>query len=205
MNTKNPRALLLDAAKEIIIESGYAAVSSRRVAEKAGIKPSLVHYYFETMDDMFVTLFQEVASDIKNKLNATLKSSTPLADMWELLSDPRNVLMSELIALASHKKVIQKEIAESGNRFRLNQIQILSVILEKKGFKTTPWMLIFITIAFNSLARSQAAELAVGIKEGHAEASAIISRFIVEFDKAEDINQFFQVMNKWKDKESFRI
>ncbi|MDT5336021.1 MAG: hypothetical protein QOD90_1526, partial [Mycobacterium sp.] len=42
------RGVLLDAAEQLMIEDGYAAVTSRRVAERAGLKPQLVHYYFRT-------------------------------------------------------------------------------------------------------------------------------------------------------------
>ncbi len=33
------RSLLLDAAEALMIEEGYVAVTSRRVAEQAGLKP----------------------------------------------------------------------------------------------------------------------------------------------------------------------
>ena len=38
------RARLLDAAEQLLLDDGYAAVTSRRVAAKAGLKPQLVHY-----------------------------------------------------------------------------------------------------------------------------------------------------------------
>jgi TetR/AcrR family transcriptional regulator len=47
------RAALLDAAEQIMLEEGYPAASSRRVAEKAGLKHPLVHYYFHGMDELF--------------------------------------------------------------------------------------------------------------------------------------------------------
>ena len=46
------RALLIDATIQIMLEEGYAAATSRRVAAKAGVKPALVHYYFPTMDEL---------------------------------------------------------------------------------------------------------------------------------------------------------
>ena len=39
-----------------MLEEGYAAVTSRRVAAKANLKPQLVHYYFRTMDDLFLAI-----------------------------------------------------------------------------------------------------------------------------------------------------
>ena len=57
------RAQLLDAAELLLLEEGYAAVTSRRVAAKAGLKPQLVHYYFRTMDDLFVEVFRRRADE----------------------------------------------------------------------------------------------------------------------------------------------
>jgi TetR/AcrR family transcriptional regulator len=51
------RGVLLDAAEQLMLEDGYAAVTSRRLAVRAGLKPQLVHYYFRTMDDLFLEVF----------------------------------------------------------------------------------------------------------------------------------------------------
>ena len=53
---------LLDAAEAIMLDEGYAAVTSRRVAEQAGTDAALVYYYFGTMEDLFVALFRRNAS-----------------------------------------------------------------------------------------------------------------------------------------------
>ncbi|EUA30299.1 bacterial regulatory s, tetR family protein [Mycobacterium xenopi 4042] len=55
--------MLLDAAEQLMLEEGYAAVTSRRVAQKAALKPQLVHYYFRTMDDLFLAAFRRRAEE----------------------------------------------------------------------------------------------------------------------------------------------
>ncbi len=55
------RGVLLDTAEQLMIEEGYAAVTSRRVASEAGLKPQLVHYYFRTMEELFLELFRRRA------------------------------------------------------------------------------------------------------------------------------------------------
>ena len=57
------RGLLLDAAEQLMIEEGYAAVTSRRLASKAGLKPQLVHYYFRTMEELFLEVFRRRAEE----------------------------------------------------------------------------------------------------------------------------------------------
>ena len=54
--TSETRFLLLDITEQVMLQDGYAAVSSRRVAKDAGVAPALVHYYFGTLDDLFVAV-----------------------------------------------------------------------------------------------------------------------------------------------------
>ena len=51
------RTALLDAAERLMVEKGYGAVTSRKVADEAGLKPQLVHYY-RTMDELFLEMFR---------------------------------------------------------------------------------------------------------------------------------------------------
>ena len=52
------RQALIQANAQIMLEEGYAAATSRRVAAKAGVKPALVHYYFPSMDDLFLAVLR---------------------------------------------------------------------------------------------------------------------------------------------------
>ena len=51
--TSETRATLLDATEQLMLDSGYAAVSSRRVAADAGGRPAWGHYDFRTMAELF--------------------------------------------------------------------------------------------------------------------------------------------------------
>jgi AcrR family transcriptional regulator len=175
--------MLLDAAGELMRDSGYAAVTSRRVAAKAGLKPQLVHYYFRTMDDLFLALFRRVEDDLMQRQKAILKSKKPLKALWELVSDRKGVVLTyEFVALANHRLAIRKEIARFGNRFRKAQVKILAHVLQKKGVDTSVWPPTFVSVLINSLARSLAVQDALGAKLGHSEALKIINRFIDELD-----------------------
>ena len=72
------RAALLDATEQIMLEEGYAAVSSRRIAQKAGLKPQLVDYYFRTMDDLFLAAFRRRAEEGLERQAEALTSGQPL-------------------------------------------------------------------------------------------------------------------------------
>jgi TetR/AcrR family transcriptional regulator len=49
---------LLDVTEQVMLADGYAAVTSRRVAADAGITAALVHYYFSTIDDLFLAVIR---------------------------------------------------------------------------------------------------------------------------------------------------
>ena len=53
---------MLDAAEVILCEEGYGALTSRRVAERIGVKQRLVYYYFRTMDELIVETFRRLSS-----------------------------------------------------------------------------------------------------------------------------------------------
>ena len=46
------RARLLSAAASLIAERGWSAVTTRAVAERAGVNQALVHYHFGSIDNL---------------------------------------------------------------------------------------------------------------------------------------------------------
>src|SRR5271168_70478 len=104
------RGVLLDAAEQLMLDEGYAAVTSRRVAAEAALKPQLVHYYFRTMDDLFLALYRRRADLGLERHAAALASDQPLWEVWELSRDPRGTALTmEFVALSNHRKAIRAE------------------------------------------------------------------------------------------------
>lgn len=167
-------------------ESGYAAVTSRQVAAKAGLKPQLVHYYFDTMDDLFLAAFHRLAEGIIHRQSAIDTSERPLRDMWRLLTDSRyRLLISEFVALGNHRPKIQAEFIEFGERLRKQQIAVMSRILADKRLPEFPWSPAFTAILLHSLARFLATEGELGVTEGHAGALSVVDWYIDRYDGVE--------------------
>src|SRR5580700_3956536 len=105
------RGVLLDAAEQLMLEEGYAAVTSRRVAAQAGLKPQLVHYYFRTMDDLFLAVFRRRAEENVTRAERALATDGSLRALWQLNADPRGARFNiEFVALANHRKAIRTEM-----------------------------------------------------------------------------------------------
>ena len=45
---------LLDAAERLLVDVGYAGITTRRLAEEAGVNHGLVHYYFGSNENVLV-------------------------------------------------------------------------------------------------------------------------------------------------------
>src|SRR5689334_4579346 len=73
---------ILDATEAIMREEGYAAVSSRRVAERAGYKSKLVHNHFRSMDELFLALFRRSEEAFLASQARALASPHPLREIW---------------------------------------------------------------------------------------------------------------------------
>src|SRR6476620_643822 len=56
--TSKTRDALLDCVQRMMHEDVYASVSYLALAAKAGVTPSLVQYYFPTLDDIFLAAIQ---------------------------------------------------------------------------------------------------------------------------------------------------
>ncbi len=183
-NQYSSRDKLLRAAEDLMRESGYAAVTSRQVARKAGLKPQLVHYHFNSMDDLFLAVYRQFANNMMERQRTILDSDHPLRTMWQVTTDARGVLLTEFLALANHRKVVHKEITEFGSRFRHNQIEIMEQILEQSDMQDSTWTPGFSALLLNSLARSLAVEGTFEITEAHAEALSVVEEFIDRVDRA---------------------
>src|SRR5690349_17998464 len=173
------RALLLDAAEELMLEEGYAAVTSRRLASKAGFKPQLVHYYVRTMGELFLEVFRRRAEEGLQVQAAVLDSPQPLWALWRFGTDPAFTRISmEFMALANHRKELRTEIAYYAERFRDEQRQAVTSALERYGVSREDMPPVVWTVLMTSLSRFLVLEQAVGISGGHAETLELVESYL---------------------------
>lgn len=177
--TSKTRAALLDATERLMLEEGYAAVSSRRVAAMAGVKPPLVHYYFPTMDELFLALFRRGAEANLDRQTSALTSRQPLRALWKLANErERTALTTEFMALGAHRPVIGAEIAAYADRFRARQLEGLSSVLEGYGIDPESCPPVTVLFAMTGVSRLLVLEDCFGVTAGHAETLALVERLL---------------------------
>ena len=176
------RDTLLDVTAEIMLEEGYAAATSRRVADKAGVQRALVYYYFPTMDDLYLAVLRRGTQTNLDTQRAALDSDTPLRALWDMTMDPRGTrLVWEFMALGNHRKAIRAELAAGAERFREAQIAALTFILrDHPGADVLPPEAVSILLA--SVGRVLVLERGLGITTGHDVTLQVVDEYLRRFE-----------------------
>ncbi len=174
--TSATRCALLDAAEELLGEEGYAAVSARRLASKAGLKPQLVHYYFRSMDDLFVAVIRRGGDRILAELTKALASHEPLRAIWKVGNSAQTARLSvEFLALANHRPTVRAEVRRYAEQMRMLQASALTQSEQGKDADpgATPLTAVVLTTAAANLLFL---ESSMGISLGHRETLAFIEQ-----------------------------
>jgi AcrR family transcriptional regulator len=173
------RTALLDAAEALMVEHGYAAVTTRRVAATAGANSGLINYYFGTLENLFVDLFRRRSERSLNRLGQVLDDPQPLWALWEQIYDPSsNAIVMEFIALANHRKALKEEIASYSRQHRRLQIERLTTVLGGYGVDLERWPVASLLVVMAGTARFLLIEESFNVDIGHPEAKALIEREI---------------------------
>ena len=178
--TSQTRARLLDAAEALMFDEGYAAVTSRRVAARAELKPQLVHYYFRTMDDLFLALYRRRAEQGLERQARALAGEQPLWALWDLSRDPRGTAVTmEFTALANHRKAIRAEITASAERYRAEQARGIATVFERYEIASDVPVPLACSVLLTAVSRFLVIEHeTLGMSTGHDETVAFVEQLI---------------------------
>jgi AcrR family transcriptional regulator len=73
---------LLDAAERLLIETGHAGLTTRRVAAEAGVNHGLVHYYFGSMEELLLQVLERFTDRLADRQRAMYEAEVPFLEKW---------------------------------------------------------------------------------------------------------------------------
>lgn len=121
------RQRLLSAAVELIPERGWAAVSTRILAERAGVSPSVVHYHFPSLaallNESVVGVIRQVLGELDGILSEVVSPVDAVDAMLEAADqyaadDPLSLLSVEACLAATRDEELRQQIADAMGKFR---------------------------------------------------------------------------------------
>jgi AcrR family transcriptional regulator len=177
------RLALIHAAEQLIREEGYSALTSRRIANKAGLKHQLIYYYFDTLDDLLLAVLEEGGERYRVRLMDALNAEHPLRALWIATRDQMGgtKFTNEFMVLASHNPALHAEARRQGQELRRVQAEVISRYLAENKLDA-PIPPVLISVLMTALARFLVNESRLGVMSGHAEAEAWVEACIRDIE-----------------------
>ena len=175
------RGKLIAAAEAIIREQGYGALTARTLAERLGLKRQIVHYYFESMDELLTQVVLASHEQSKLALVELAASEDPLRAIWTMSSNPEIATLAlELAVLAARRPAVREVVRSCAEEHRALQTRILVDHLAARGIapQIDPELAVFVLTA---MSQTMVQEDAVGITFAHEKVLASVDGALGEF------------------------
>ena len=174
----------LDAAERLLIEVGYSGITTRRLAEEAGANHGLVHYYFGSMEELFVRVLERFTSRLVARQRAMYATPAPYLEKWReamgyLDEDrPYQKIWYELQAMAWNRPEYRDRVArvvEAWSDAMRDAVAdaLLAYQLDDGPLDADEWVTLIVAVNEGIIL-----ERLSGIQRGHGELLAAIERWL---------------------------
>ncbi|MBI4500900.1 MAG: TetR family transcriptional regulator [Gemmatimonadetes bacterium] len=180
---------LLDAAERLLVEIGYAAITTRRLAEEAGVNQGLVHYYFGSMEELFFQVLDRFTRQLIARQREMYASPAPYPEKWReamryLDQDrPYQKIWWELQAMAWNRPELRSRVARVVDAWSDAMRGAVEQAVARYGlrtgeFSTDAWVTLIVTVNEGLIL-----ERLAGIRRGHDELLAAIDRWLASLER----------------------
>src|ERR671931_2000773 len=73
---------LLDAAERLLVDIGSSGITTRRLAEEAGVNHGLVHYYFGSIENVLVRTLERFTERLIARQRELYAADIPFIEKW---------------------------------------------------------------------------------------------------------------------------
>jgi len=175
---------LLDAAERLLVDVGYTGVTTRRLAEEAGVNHGLVHYYFGSIENVLVRTLERFTERLTQRQREMYAADIPFIEKWRTAirylveEDVRyEKVWLELQALAWNRPEMRERLAPVDAEWRAVLTDAFATPREELGIDMPLDALVSLVITFNF---GIMVERLSGITTGHAELLDWIDQFLEE-------------------------
>ena len=180
----------LDAAERLLVSVGYAAITTRRLAEEAGANAGLVHYYFGSMEEVFFQVLERFTDRLMERQRAMYEGPGTYLDKWRaamsyLEPDRRyQKVWWELQAMAWNRPEYRPRVARVLETWSDAMRDAVAGALERYHMTDGPlsaddWVTLILTLNEGLIL-----ERLAGITRGHDQLLAAIDRWLESKERA---------------------
>jgi AcrR family transcriptional regulator len=177
----------LDAAERLLIDVGYAGITTRRLAEEAGANHGLVHYYFGSMENLFVRVLERFTARLiarqrqmyaRTDMSGVHKWTTAMGYLESDLAAGYPKIWLELQALGWNRPDIAERVAEVNREWRDVLTDAFDRMLDEYGLDREKFPLpamVSLAMTFNE---GVMVERLSGISTGHRELMEMVEGWL---------------------------
>ncbi len=166
-------AALLDAAERLLVEIGHAGITTRRLAEEAGVNHGLVHYYFGSVENLLVRALERFTERLIERQKELYESDLPFVEKWRtamryLVSEDVTYekVWLELQAMAWNDAELRDRLAQVNGEWRAVLTEAFREPHRELRIEMPLEALVSLVITFNL---GIIVERLGGVETGHAE------------------------------------
>jgi AcrR family transcriptional regulator len=164
---------LLDAAERLLVDAGHAGITTRRLAEEAGVNHGLVHYYFGSNESLLVRALERFTERLIERQRALYAADVPFVEKWRtamryLVSEDQSYqkVWLELQALAWNNADLQERLARVNDEWRAVLTEAFEEPHRELGMELPLGALVSLVMTFNT---GIMVERLGGVETGHPE------------------------------------
>jgi AcrR family transcriptional regulator len=164
---------LLDAAERLLVDVGYAGITTRRLADEAGVNHGLVHYYFGSNENLLVRALERFTERLIARQRELYAADVPFAEKWRtamryLVSEDVTYekVWLELQALAWNNADLRARLARVNAEWRTVLTEAFEEPHRELGIELPLEALVSLVMTFNV---GMIVERLGGIETGHDE------------------------------------
>jgi AcrR family transcriptional regulator len=162
---------LLDAAERLLVDAGHAGITTRRLAEEAGVNHGLVHYYFGSNESLLVRALERFTERLIERQRVLYAADMPFAEKWRtamryLLSEDQSYqkVWLELQALAWNNADLRDRLARVNGEWRAVLTEAFEEPHRRLGLELPLEALVSLVMTFNT---GIIVERLGGVETGH--------------------------------------
>ena len=183
----------MDAAERLLISLGYSGISTRRLAEEAGANHGLVHYYFGSMENLFVRVLERFTERLiarqremygRTDISGVEKWKAAMSFLESDLAAGYPKIWLELQALGWNRPDIAERVARVNGEWRAVLTEAFDQMIDEYGLDREQFPLAAIVSLVITFNEGIMVERLSGISTGHRELVEMVERWLGSLEEA---------------------
>jgi AcrR family transcriptional regulator len=183
----------LDAAERLLIAVGYSGITTRRLAEEAGANHGLVHYYFGSMENLFLRVLERFTERLvarqremyaRTDISGAEKWRTAMGYLESDLAAGYPKIWLELQALGWNRPDIAQRVAQVNREWRDVLTEAFDQMMGEYGLDRERFPLAATVSLVITSNEGIMVERLSGISAGHRDLIEMVGRWLESLEEA---------------------